>query len=130
MTVQKQTSPQIELEEIKRANNAFNISVITSLMFGLLVAISVFINRSFATDIISLSALAVGAVVALPSAVLSRRGRSDLGILLLIAALIAIVASRVFVQKGLAIPPRMVLLFIVSSIAVYELPPNRVCREI
>src|SRR5258706_2731486 len=130
MTVQKQTSPQIELEEIKRANNAFNISVITSLMFGLLVAISVFINRSFATDIISLSALAVGAVVAATSAVLSRRGKSDLGILLLIAALIAIVASRVFVQKGLAIPTGIVHIILVSSIAIYTLPPKWVSRVI
>ena len=125
-----QTSPRIEFDEARRAKNAFNISIITAVMFVLIVVMTIVVNRSAITDLISLVSVLMGAVVAGYSAYLSRRGKSDLGILLLISTLILIVISRVFVQKGLAIPTGIVHIILVSSIAIYTLPTKWIGRAI
>jgi hypothetical protein len=133
MITPEQTSPNIDTQEIKRAKNADNISVITAVLFGLIVATTFavnIINRTSVTDVISVSIVGAGVVVAIVSARLSRRGKSDLGILLIMAVSTLIVYSRIFAEKGLAIPTGIVYIILVSSIAIYTLPPKWVGRAI
>ncbi len=133
MTTQEQTSPKIDNQEIKRAKNAYKVSLVTAVLFGLM-AVTIFainiINGTPVTDIVSASLVVVGAVLAVISARLSRRGKSDLGILLIMATSTLIVIGRVFAQKGLAIPTGIVYIIVVSSIAIYTLPPKWVGRAI
>jgi hypothetical protein len=130
MTIHEQTSPKIEFDEARRAKNAFNISIITAVVFTLIVVVTAIVNRSLVSDLLSVVVIMLGAVVAGFSAWLSRRGKSDLGILMVISALILIVASRVFVQKGLAIPTGIVHIILISSIAIYTLPSRWIGRAI
>src|SRR5688572_20836963 len=103
----EQTSPKIDTQGIKRAKNAYKASIVTAVLFGLLIVTTVvvnIINRTSITDYVSLSLIGVGLVASVASARVSRIGKSDVGILLIIFTLILIVAGRVFVQKGLAVP--------------------------
>jgi GAF domain-containing protein/HAMP domain-containing protein len=130
MMTPEQTSPKIEFDEARRAKNAFNISIVTAVALLSIVAATIVVNGGVVDDIRSVVAVLIGAVVAGVSAWLSRRGKSDLGILLVIAAIILIVASRVFVQQGLAIPTGIVHIILVSSIAIYTLPAKWIGRVI
>jgi GAF domain-containing protein/HAMP domain-containing protein len=127
MMTPEQTSPKIDTQEVKRAKNARQVSIVTAVLFALVVvttfAINI-INRTTVTDIVSVSIVGAGAVVAMVSARLSSRGKSDLGILLILAISTVIVISRVFAQKGLAIPTGIVYIILVSSMAIYTLPPK------
>jgi GAF domain-containing protein/HAMP domain-containing protein len=113
----------------KRAKNAFNISIATGVIFILIAASVVVINRAVRFDL-SLSLMLLTVVVSFLSAWQSRRGNSDLGILAVIGALILTIVGRVFVQKGLAIPTGITNVILVSTIAFYALPPNWLERVI
>ena len=129
----EQTSPKIDAQAATHAKNAYRVSIVTAILFGLIVVATFavnFINRTSVTDIVSVSIVGAGAVLAVISARLSRRGKSDLGILLIVAAATGIVVSRVFAQKGLAIPTGIVYLILVSSIAIYTLSLKWIGRVI
>ncbi len=120
---------QDALDKEKRAKNAFNISIATGVIFILIVASVIAIKRSVQFDI-SLSLVLLTALVSFYSAWQSRRGNSDLGILLVIGGLILTIIGRVFVQKGLAISTGITNIILISTIGVYTLPPKWVGRVI
>ena len=130
MTFQELTSPSMELDETRQTKNAFNISVVTAILLGLTLLATFAVNRSFTSDTISTATLAAGVLVAGGSAWLCRRGRSNVGIILILATLTLIVGSRVFIQKDLAIPTGIVHIILVSSVAIYTLPAKLIGRVI
>src|SRR5688572_27653883 len=133
MITSEQTSPKIDTQALKRAKNAYRVSIVTAVLFALIVvttfAVNI-INRTSVTDIVSVSIVGAGVVVAAISARLSRRGKSDLGILLVMALCTLVVVSRIFSQKGLAIPTGIVYIILVSSMAIYTLSPKWIGRVI
>lgn len=118
------------LTDEQRAKNAFNISIGTAILLGLLLLVTIIVNQSFAKDPSAIITLAAGAVVFSISAWLSRRKRSSLAMIFNIAILTLIIISRVFIQKGLAIQIGIVYIVLISSLAVYTLPPKWVGRAI
>ncbi len=122
MTLREHTSPKIDRDELRRARNAFSLSVVTAILFSLILVETLIAIQSFTTEMLSVSTLAAAAVISVISARLSRRGKSGLGILVLIGGIIIIVASRVFVQKGPAIPTGVTNIILICAIAVYTLP--------
>ena len=125
-TIQKRPD---NLDREKRAQNAFRISIATGIIFALIVAGVMIINRSVRFDLSLLLVLST-AVAAFFSAWLSRRGKSDAGILLIIAGLLITIVGRVFVQKGLAIPTGVTNIILISTIATYALPRKWIGRVV
>lgn len=118
------------MDKQKRERNAFNISVTAAIMLAIsLLAVYIF-NRSSKVDAISTTALSLSILAAGVSAWLSRRGKSELGIGLLIAGLIVTTISRVFAAKGLAIQTGITNIVLVSAIAVYTLPQKWIGRAV
>lgn len=111
-----------DLTDEHRSKNVFNISVGTAALLGLLLLITIVLNRSFTKDLVAVVTLAVGMIVFGISAWLSRQNGSILGAVLNIAVLSSIVVSRVFIQRGLAIQTGVVYIVLISAIAVYTLP--------
>ncbi len=117
----------------RRAKNAFNISVATAIIFSLIVLtiiISNFINQTSLDETTTITTVGLGAVMSIASAILSRRSKSDVGIILVISTLMLIVIGRVFIQKGFAIPSGLLHVLLVSSIAITTLPQKWVGRVI
>ncbi len=117
----------------QRAKNAFNISIFTAVLFVLIIlttVISDYINRVSSIDFVTLGIVGLGVVTSIISAILSRRQKSDLGIFLILATLVTIVITRVFVQKGLGISSGIVHIILVSSIAIYTLPAKWIGRAV
>ncbi|MBC7878434.1 MAG: GAF domain-containing protein [Anaerolineales bacterium] len=124
------TNIDSSLSDEQRAINAFNISIGTAILLGLLLVITIVVNGSFTTDPVALITLAAGAIVFGVSAWLSKHNRNTLGTILNIVTLTLIVVSRVFIQKGLSIQIGIVYIVLISSIAVYTLPSNWVGRSV
>lgn len=118
------------MEKQKRERNAFNVSVVTAIMLTLSLLAAYIFNPSTTVDVISLSALSVSIVAAGVSVWLSRRGKSELGIILILAALTLTTVTRIFIAKGLAIPTGITNIIIVSGIAFYTLEQKWVSRAI
>ncbi len=118
---------QSDLE--KRAKNAFNICVSTGVIFILIAASAMFVSRSIQLGL-SLYLILLTIAAAFVGAWLSRRGKSDLGVLLVIAALLVTIFGRVFVQQGLSIPNGVTNIVLISAIAVYALSPKWIGRVI
>ncbi|MDD2922316.1 MAG: hypothetical protein PHQ36_08520 [Anaerolineales bacterium] len=120
---------QNTLEHEKRAKNAFSVSAAVGVIFILIAASAMLVNRSARLSP-SLSLILLTAVVSLIGAWLSRRGKSDLGVLLTIATLIVTIFGRVFIQQGLSIPTGITSIILISTIAVYALSPDWAGRAI
>ncbi len=129
-TVISTTNIASNLSDEQRAKNAFSLSIGTAILFSLLLVVTIIVNRSFTTDPVALMTLTASAVVFGMSAWLSRRKRSNLGTIFNIAILTLIIISRVFIQKGLAIQTGIVYIILISSIAVYTLPPKWAGRTV
>ncbi|HMU91862.1 MAG TPA: GAF domain-containing protein [Anaerolineales bacterium] len=111
-----QTSPN--KQQLDR--NAFNISVITALLLGLALGVAYLLSPT-SLDTISLVGLLAGIFSAGTSIWLSRRQKSEIGIGILITALIAISVSQVFVRKGQALATSITNIIIISGISFYTL---------
>jgi GAF domain-containing protein/HAMP domain-containing protein len=112
------------LSDEQRAKNAFNISIVTAILLGALLILTIIINRSFTADLPSLITLGAGAAIFGMSARLSRLGKSDTGILLNIIVLTIIISTRVFVQQGLALQIGIVYFVLISTMSIYTLSPK------
>ena len=105
-------------DEQKRKRNASTISVVTAVLLALsLIAAYVFGS----IDLLSSSVIALAIIASSVSIWLSRHNKSDLGIGLIIFSLLSIMVTRVFIEKGLAIPIGITNLITVSGIAFYTL---------
>ena len=118
------------LTDEQRAKNAFNLSIGTAILLGLLLLVTIIVNRSLTKDLVAVVTLTTGAIVFGISAWMSRRNRSDLGVVLNIAALSLIIISRVFIQKGLAIQTGVVYIVLISALAIYTLPQKWAGRAV
>ncbi len=123
--MQKSRTSAINLSSVltdeQRARYAFNIGVGTALLLGLLLLLTIIVNRSLTRDPVAVITLTAGAAIFGIGAWLSRRNKSTLGVVLDIAALSLIVISRAFIQKGLAIQIGVVYIVLISAIAIYTL---------
>lgn len=113
------------LTDEQKAKNAFNISIGTAILLGLLLMVTIIVNQGFTNDPSAIITLAAGAVVFSISAWLSRRKRNDLAMIFNIAILTLIIISRVFIQKGLAIQTGIVYIVLIAAMAIYTLPQKR-----
>ncbi len=128
--MQEYTKTTLEItDEQKRAKSVFNISIATGIIFVLITISVMFINQSARIDV-SLALVLFTAILAFFSAWLSGRGKSQLGILLVIFGLLLTTTGRIFVQKGLAIPTGITNIILISTIAIYTLPPKWLGRVI
>ena len=118
------------MDKQKRERNAFNISVGTAVMLSLSLLAAYIFTPSPKVDVISLAALSLSILATGISAWLSRHGKSELGIGLILAGLILTIISRVFVTKGLAIPTGITNIILVSAIAFYTLPQKWIGRAV
>lgn len=114
----------------QRERNTYRFSVGAAVLFILILIITFFVDQSGTFETASKVALALCIVCFVISAVLSRRGMSTTGSLIMIGALILFTLSRVFITKGLAIPSGIINIIVVTTIAIYTLPTKWINRVI
>jgi GAF domain-containing protein/HAMP domain-containing protein len=114
----------------KRSRNALTISIVTGALLTLSLIAVLLIGGPAGINIISLVTLLLCIVASALSVWLSRRGNSDLGIGILIVALIVTAAADVFVEKGQAIPTGITNIIVVSGIATFALSQKWASRAV
>lgn len=114
----------------QKASYAYRFSIGSVVLFSLIILTTFIVNKSFTSDIPSTTTLVICVLASIISTILSRRGMSVVGILLLIGSLIFLTATRVFIAKGLAISSGLINIIVVTTIAVYTLPRRWVSRVI
>ncbi len=114
----------------KRVRNALTISIVTAVLLTLSLIATLVISGFAGINTISLITSVICILAAGLSVWLNRRERSDLGIGILIMALILKTASDVFLVKGQAIPTGISSIIIVSGIAILSLPQKWVSRAV
>ncbi len=115
--VEKQAERSIQA---KLAPRAFQASVATGVLFALLSAAIAAWSRSARTEFHLFPTLLI-ALASFIGAWLSRRQKSEAGILVVVAAILAAMIGRVFTQKGLAIPIGLAGSIIVTALSAYAL---------
>ncbi|MCC7118003.1 MAG: GAF domain-containing protein [Anaerolineales bacterium] len=116
----------------QRVNYAYRFSLGVAILFSTLFISLLFFGRSLNSDITVSTYVTLGlcALTAIISIFLCRRGMSTTGILLVIASLILLTASRIFIAKGLAVSTGIINIITVAAIAIYTLPRNWIARVI
>ncbi len=103
-------------------NYAFRFSVGSAILFTIVLIATFIINNSVSSDIYSSLTLGICILASIISAWLSRRSASVSGVLIMIASLIMLTFTRVFIAKGLAISSGIINIIVVTTIAIYTLP--------
>ncbi|MCE9647583.1 MAG: GAF domain-containing protein [Chloroflexi bacterium] len=114
------------LPDTRRARNTFVISLGAVLLLAILLGVTALARQ----NINSILTLALGMVIFGLSAWLSRNNRHDLAAAINIFSLSAMILSRVFFQKGLAIQVGVIYFVLISAISIYTLPGKWIARAI
>src|SRR5688572_5691123 len=114
----------------QRERNTYLFSVGAAILFVIILLTTFFFNQTVTVETASSVSLLACIICFIISAVLSRRGMSTAGALIMIGSLILLTFTRVFITKGLAIPSGIINVIVVTTIAVYTLPRKWVNRVI
>jgi GAF domain-containing protein/HAMP domain-containing protein len=114
----------------QRERNTYRFSVGAAVLFILILITTFFVEQSGPSGIASTLAILFCIVCFFISALMSRRGMSTTGSLIMIGSLILFTFSRVFITKGLAIPSGIINVIVVTTIAIYTLPTKWINRVI
>jgi GAF domain-containing protein/HAMP domain-containing protein len=120
------SSISTSLPDHRRARNTFVISLGVMILLAVLLAITALAGQ----NINSILTLALGMLIFGLSAWLSRNNRFDLAASINIISLSAMILSRVFFQKGLAIQVGVIYFVLISGISIYTVRERWIARTI
>lgn len=114
----------------QRERNAYRFSVGSAILFVVIISLTFLVNRSFTSGIASTITLGVCVVASIFSAILSRRGMSTAGVLIMLSSLIFLNTVQIFIVKGFAISSGIINIIVVTTIAIYTLPRKWIARVV
>jgi GAF domain-containing protein/HAMP domain-containing protein len=112
----------------QRERNTYLFSVGAAILFIIILLVTFLVNQTGELDIANIITLGACIICFVISALMSRRGMSTAGALIMIGSLILFTFTRIFITKGLAIPSGIINIIVVTTIAVYTLPRKWVNR--